>query len=111
NAADFARHLMSFSSSLTDIRLAELMAALSIATDLAMGQPMEFALSSCVLAVRLGEAFGLNDDELRDVYYQALLRYIGCNAETYFLAAVYGDELALRRDNATIDNGSLIEVA
>ncbi|MFN8458021.1 MAG: hypothetical protein U0401_25775 [Anaerolineae bacterium] len=25
------------------------------ATDLGMGQPLEFALSSCVLAVRLGE--------------------------------------------------------
>jgi hypothetical protein len=34
------------------IRLAELMAALSIATDLGMGQPLEFALCSCVPAVR-----------------------------------------------------------
>ena len=48
------------------IRLAELMAALSPATDLGMGQPLEFALSSCVLSVRLGEALGLDADELRD---------------------------------------------
>ncbi len=46
-----------------DIRLAELIAALSLATDLAMGQPLEYALCSCVLAVRLGEALGLTDDE------------------------------------------------
>jgi HD-GYP domain-containing protein (c-di-GMP phosphodiesterase class II) len=35
------------------VRLAELMAALSIATDLGMGQPLESALCSCVVAMRL----------------------------------------------------------
>src|SRR5207302_4025919 len=58
------------------VRLAELMAALSIATDLGMGQPLETALCTCVVAMRLGEALKLDDDTLRDVYYQALLRYI-----------------------------------
>ena len=38
------------------VHLAELMAALSIATDLGMGQPLESALCSCVVAMRLGEA-------------------------------------------------------
>lgn len=31
------------------------MAALSLATDLGMGQPLEFALTACVLAMRLGQ--------------------------------------------------------
>ena len=65
------------------VRLAELMAALSIATDLGMGQPLESALCSCVVAMRLGEALKLDDATLRDVYYQALLRYIGCNGDTH----------------------------
>ncbi len=69
------------------IRLAELIAALSLATDLGMGQPMEFALSSCVLAVRLAEQCGYSQEARREVYYQALLRYIGCNAETDWLAS------------------------
>jgi hypothetical protein len=38
------------------IRLAELMAAPPLATDLGMGQPVEFAWQSCVVAMRLGEA-------------------------------------------------------
>jgi HD-GYP domain-containing protein (c-di-GMP phosphodiesterase class II) len=92
------------------VRLAELMAALSIATDLGMGQPLESALSTCVVAVRLGEALGLDDEVLRDVYYHALLRYIGCNAETYAMAEVFGDELALRHDFATVDPGRPPEV-
>jgi len=46
------------SPGITEIRRAEIIAALSMATDLAMGQPMENALRSCVLARRLGEALG-----------------------------------------------------
>ncbi|GAC1533539.1 MAG: 3'3'-cGAMP-specific phosphodiesterase [Herpetosiphon sp.] len=81
----------------TPVRLAELMGALSIATDLAMGQPLEFALQSCVVALRLAEKRGFSMAELRATYYQALLRYIGCNPETRMLAAIFGDELALRK--------------
>jgi hypothetical protein len=58
------------------VHLAELMAALSIATDLGMGQPLESALCSCVVAMRFGDALNLDDKTLHDVYYQALLRYI-----------------------------------
>jgi len=75
-----------------------------------MGQPLESALCSCMVALRLGEALNLDGDTLRDVYYQALLRYIGCNADTYALAALVGDELALRRDFAAIDPGQPPEV-
>jgi HD-GYP domain-containing protein (c-di-GMP phosphodiesterase class II) len=78
------------------IRLAELVGALSIATDLGMGQPMEYVLRSCVLSVRLGEALGLSERELREVYYLALLRFLGCNAGTHEQAALVGDEVAMR---------------
>ena len=92
------------------LRLAELIAALSLATDLGMGQPMEFALSACILAVRLGDTCGFSQAAQREVYYQALLRYIGCNAETDWLASIVGDEQHLRTDFATIDNASLPEL-
>src|SRR5207302_11410938 len=92
------------------VRVAELMSALSIATDLGMGQPLETALRSCVVAMRLGEALHIDDGTLRDVYYQALLRYIGCNSDADALAALMGDELALRHDFATVDTGRPAEV-
>src|SRR6266487_4781620 len=97
--------MSSTSSTHSGVRLAELMAALSLAPDLGMGQPMEFALSACILAVRLAEKCGYSEEALREVYYQALLRYIGCNAETDWLASIVGDEQALRADFAQIDNG------
>lgn len=79
------------------------MASLSTATDLAMGQPLEFAMASCVVAVRLGDELGYDDRQLRLIYYQALLRYIGCNAETATMAALAGDELFIRPAFATLD--------
>ena len=93
------------------IRMAEVVGALSLATDLGMGQPLEFALESCILSLRLGDAMGFSDTALREVYYQSLLRYIGCNVETHMLAMLVGDEIALRNDFAQIDNGSTFEIA
>jgi len=83
------------------------MATLSIATDFGMGQPLETALCSCVVAMRLDEALHLDGTTLRDVYYQALLRYIGCNADA---DAPMGGELALRPDFVGVDTGRPPEV-
>ena len=93
------------------VRRGEVIAALSLATDLAMGQPAEFALKSCVLATRIGKMLGFEAEELGEIFYQSLLRYIGCNAETHALAALFGDELDFRRDFARIDPGRAAEMA
>lgn len=77
------------------MRLAELMAALSIATDLGMGQPMEYAMTTCIVAVRLGDEAGLSESDMRDAYYEALLRFVDCNADTYLVSSIFGDELAM----------------
>ena len=37
------------------VRLAELVATLSLGTDLGLGQPMEHVLRQCLIALRLGE--------------------------------------------------------
>jgi hypothetical protein len=58
------------------LRLAELIAALSLATDLGMGQPLEQALRTCIIALGLGERLGLRGEELREVYYVSLLRFV-----------------------------------
>jgi HD-GYP domain-containing protein (c-di-GMP phosphodiesterase class II) len=86
-------------------RLAELVGAVSIATDLGMGQPQEHALRTCLIAVRLSEASGLDELTRRATYYVALLRYIGCTADAYEAAAFFGDEIAARAGFAVIDPG------
>jgi hypothetical protein len=50
-------------------RLAEVLAALPLATDLGIGQPMEHMLRQCLIALRLAERLGLDDDERTVVYY------------------------------------------
>jgi HD-GYP domain-containing protein (c-di-GMP phosphodiesterase class II) len=93
------------------VRRAEIVAALSLATDLAIGQPVEYALKSCVLGMRLGAALKLDRQTLRGIYNHALLRYIGCNAETDAMAALFGDEIDLRRTLAPLDVGNPGELA
>lgn len=93
------------------VRRGEVIAALSIATDLAMGQTVEFALKSCVLATRIGRHLAVDADERAEIFYQSLLRYVGCNSETYIIAALFGDEIAFRRDFALIDMGAASEMA
>lgn len=88
----------------SDLRLAELIAALSLATDLGNGFPLEKALRNTVLAVGLGEAVGLSGQELSDVYYLGLLRFLGCTAFAHETAAAFGvDDNALRRLYAPVD--------
>ena len=44
-------------------RLAEFAVALSLASDLGLGHPLEMVLAACLLSMRLGELLGLSDDE------------------------------------------------
>src|SRR5882757_7797384 len=93
------------------VRRADFLMALAYATDLATGHSRDFALRSCVLAMRLAEVAGLDVNAHRTVYHQALLRYIGCNADTHLLASAFGDEIALRQDLARIDMGDHSAIA
>ncbi|HVT10025.1 MAG TPA: HD domain-containing phosphohydrolase [Polyangia bacterium] len=93
------------------VRRADFLMALAYATDLATGHSRDFALRSCVLAMRLAEAGRLDDGMRRAVYHQALLRYIGCNADSHLLAAAWGDEIALRQDLQRLDFGDKAEFA
>lgn len=77
------------------LRLAELVATLSIATDLGTGHPSERALRACLFALQLGAALKYDDVTLADIYYVTLLRFAGCAADARHRAALFGDEIAL----------------
>jgi hypothetical protein len=59
--------------------------------------------------MRFADVAGLDQDARRRIYHQALLRYIGCNADTHLLAAHWGDENTLRRELHQIDIGNRAE--
>jgi len=62
------------------LRLAELVAAFSLAMDLGLGQPMEHVLRAWLIAARLGDHVGLEHDQRGALYYMATLAWVGCVA-------------------------------
>jgi HD-GYP domain-containing protein (c-di-GMP phosphodiesterase class II) len=80
----------------THVRLAELVAALSLGVDLGFGQPMEHVLRQCLIALRLAEAIGLDDQQRAAVYYTALLVNVGCHSDAHEQAKWFGDDIALK---------------
>jgi HD-GYP domain-containing protein (c-di-GMP phosphodiesterase class II) len=92
------------------IRAAEVVGALSLATDLGTGQPLEHAMRTAVLAVRLGELAGASRQELVDTYYVALLHSSGCTSDGHEAAHIYGDDIVPRAAFALVDAGNLDEV-
>jgi HD-GYP domain-containing protein (c-di-GMP phosphodiesterase class II) len=82
----------------SEVRLAELVASMSLATDLGLGQPMEHVLRSCVLGLRIAEDLELDESERAVVYYVALLAWLGCHADAHEQSAWFGDDIELRAD-------------
>jgi HD-GYP domain-containing protein (c-di-GMP phosphodiesterase class II) len=92
------------------LRTGELVATLALAQDNAFGQPLESQLRSCLLAVWLSEATGL-DVELREtIYWVALLRYLGCTGHAHEVAMLFGDEIAIRAQTLVHDAANPAEV-
>lgn len=80
-----------------DLRLADLLCALSVTLDLAMAQPPEKSLRSCLVAMRLAQSLGLPLVDQRTVYYTTLLRHLGCTATTHEEARMMGPSVARLR--------------
>jgi HD-GYP domain-containing protein (c-di-GMP phosphodiesterase class II) len=85
------------------VRLAELVAALSLATDLGLGQPQDHVLRQTVIARRLAAAAGLPDEQQTAVFYVSLLAWVGCVSDSHELATWFGDDQRLRADSYEVD--------
>jgi HD-GYP domain-containing protein (c-di-GMP phosphodiesterase class II) len=85
------------------VRLADVLAALSLVTDLGFGLPPESALRSCLVATALARRLGLAADEVADVYWTALLEHVGCTGFAHEAADRYGDELVMGAAAARTD--------
>ena len=84
------------------VRLAEIVASLSLATDLAGGVPLEHGLRRSLLAVWLGEDLGLSEDELSNVYYVLRRSWFGRKVRTAATRRCCAPSSALRVSLAKI---------
>jgi HD-GYP domain-containing protein (c-di-GMP phosphodiesterase class II) len=80
------------------VRLAELVAALSLGVDLGFGQPMEHVLRQCLIAGRIAARQGLAEEERTAAYWTSLLVSVGCHTDAHEQAKWFGDDIALKAD-------------
>ncbi len=78
------------------IRLAELVALLSLGTDLGLGHPMEHIMRQCATALRLAKRVGVDEATRGVVYYSSLLAWVGCHTDAYEQSHWFGDEIMMK---------------
>src|SRR5215510_2682320 len=85
-------------------RLVDVLAAVSLATDLSWGFPYERGLRACLMADGLARALDLDPRDHRAAFLASLVRAIGCGHASEN-AALFGDDIAFERFLATFDPG------
>ena len=92
------------------IRVAEVIAALSLATDLGIGVPLEHGLQSTLLAMRLADRLKVDAETAAQTYYACQLFYVGCTANTDVATELFGADDALTAYAAPSRFGSRTEM-
>lgn len=93
------------------IRVAEVLSAFSLATDLGAGQPMGDVLRMCYMAMGIAQELKQSEREQADVFHAALLAHAGCTAgASLFASLIHGDELAAHRDLFLRDLASTADI-
>ncbi|MGK8522208.1 HD domain-containing phosphohydrolase [Nocardia asteroides] len=90
---------------MSSIRAAEVLAALSLTTDLATGMPFEKGLATCLVATGLAARIGLPEADRRAVFHAALLAAAGCTGRASENAETYADDIAFQRACHVLDPG------
>ena len=85
-------------------RLVDVLAALSLTTDLATGFPFERGLRACLVADGLARALELDPPDHRAAFLASLLRAVGCGHGSEN-AALFGDDIAFEHFLVTFDPG------
>jgi hypothetical protein len=71
------------------LRLAELIGALSHALDMTEGQPPGHCVRCCWIGMHVGRALGLDSRIMPDLYYTLLLKDLGCSSNAARICALY----------------------
>jgi HD-GYP domain-containing protein (c-di-GMP phosphodiesterase class II) len=80
------------------IRLGEILGALTYALDLAEGQAAGHALRSCLIGMTIGELLGLSPERRSELYYAQLLKDAGCSSNASRVASLLAaDDQTVKR--------------
>jgi HD-GYP domain-containing protein (c-di-GMP phosphodiesterase class II) len=94
---------------MSDVRVADVLASLSVVADLGFGLPPGEALQSCLIATELAHRMGLAATDVSDVYYTTLLEHVGCVGFAHEAAALLGDELMVGAAAAVTNDDQVLD--
>ncbi len=95
---------------MSEVRLSEIIAALSHALDLTEGQPPGHAERTCALGMRLAADTGLPEEQRSALFYALLLKDAGCSSSSARMAMLFGtDDIELKRLGKAVDWQSPVE--
>src|SRR5437870_1430794 len=80
------------------VRIAELVATLSYAADLGLGQPMDHCMRQTVIALRLADLAGAGDADREATFYLGLLANSYCHADAAEQAMWFGDDIRFKEE-------------
>ena len=80
-------------SAAEELRTAEVIGTLCLATDLGMGFPFEHGLHTTVIAMRLADRLGVDRQTAVETYYGSLLSHAGCTTDAHLAAGVFGGSM------------------
>jgi HD-GYP domain-containing protein (c-di-GMP phosphodiesterase class II) len=89
------------------VRLAELVAALSLAADLGLGHSPQHAIRATLVALDLADELGVSAEDRATTYWVTLLAWVGCTGDSFELARLFGDDIDLRAGTYDIDFAGL----
>ncbi len=87
-----------------EIRLSEIISALSIALDITQGQPEGHSMRSALVGMRLGEELRLTTADRSALFYALLLKDLGCSSNAAKVCYLFGaDDHLVKRSARMID--------
>jgi putative nucleotidyltransferase with HDIG domain len=87
-----------------EIRLSDVVGALSHALDITGGQPRGHAERTCLIAMEIAARAGLDADQRSALFYAALLKDAGCSSTAARVAQLYdGDDTVAKSHRRRVD--------
>src|SRR5580692_9864911 len=88
----------------TEIRLSEIISALSVALDITQGQPEGHCMRSALVGMRLAEELRLSTVERSALFYALLLKDLGCSSNAAKMTYLFGaDDHLIKRSARMVD--------
>jgi HD-GYP domain-containing protein (c-di-GMP phosphodiesterase class II) len=88
----------------SELRLSEVIAALSHALDLTEGLPVGHAERTCLIGLRIADRLGLPEADRSALFYALLLKDAGCSSSAARMTALFGaDDLMLKHEGKLVE--------